>query len=156
MILFPGRHLMGVLECHQLTPPHNMVELKKPRAVREKSGWIHGAIRVSRCIFCGIFFPAKPASTHTYGKKAVGRGVTNQLCLLERYLDVLDKHTTEIPPPIALVEGVWLRWFILSCEYNSWNQSCKSMRALGSKSGVKARPQNCQSLENVLGKSRFS
>jgi hypothetical protein len=28
MILFPGRHLMGVLECHQLTPPNNMVELK--------------------------------------------------------------------------------------------------------------------------------
>ncbi len=28
MILFPGRHLMGVLECHQSTPPNNMVELK--------------------------------------------------------------------------------------------------------------------------------
>ncbi len=28
MILFPGRHLMGVLECHQLTPPNKMVELK--------------------------------------------------------------------------------------------------------------------------------
>jgi hypothetical protein len=28
MILFPGRHLMGVLECHQLKPPNNMVELK--------------------------------------------------------------------------------------------------------------------------------
>ncbi len=28
MILFPGRHLMGILECHQLTPPNNMVELK--------------------------------------------------------------------------------------------------------------------------------
>ena len=28
MILFPGRHLMGVLECHQLTSPNNMVELK--------------------------------------------------------------------------------------------------------------------------------
>ncbi len=28
MILFPGRHLMGVLECHQLTPPNNMVEFK--------------------------------------------------------------------------------------------------------------------------------
>ncbi len=23
MILFPGRHLMGVLECHQLIPPKN-------------------------------------------------------------------------------------------------------------------------------------
>jgi hypothetical protein len=29
MILFPGRHLMGVLECHQLTPPNKMVDLKK-------------------------------------------------------------------------------------------------------------------------------
>jgi hypothetical protein len=28
MILFPGRHLLGVLECHQLTPPNKMVELK--------------------------------------------------------------------------------------------------------------------------------
>ncbi len=28
MILFPGRHLMGVLESHQLTPPNNMVELE--------------------------------------------------------------------------------------------------------------------------------
>ncbi len=28
MILFPGRHLMGVLECHELTLPNNMVELK--------------------------------------------------------------------------------------------------------------------------------
>ncbi len=35
----------------------------------------------------------------------VGRGGTNQLCLLERYLDVLVKHTTEIPSPTALVEG---------------------------------------------------
>ncbi len=36
---------------------------------------------------------------------------------LEWYLDVLVKHTTEVPPPAALVEGVLLRWFILSCEY---------------------------------------
>jgi hypothetical protein len=28
MILFPGRHLMGVPECHQLTPLNKMVELK--------------------------------------------------------------------------------------------------------------------------------
>jgi hypothetical protein len=28
MILVPGRHLMGVLEYHQLTPPNKMVELK--------------------------------------------------------------------------------------------------------------------------------
>jgi hypothetical protein len=39
----------------------------------------------------------------------VGRRGTNQLCLLERYLDVLVKNTTEIPPPTALVEGVSLR-----------------------------------------------
>jgi hypothetical protein len=34
----------------------------------------------------------------------VGRRGTNQLRLLERYLDILVKHTTEIPPPTALVE----------------------------------------------------
>jgi hypothetical protein len=39
----------------------------------------------------------------------VGRRGTNQLRLLERYLDVLVKHTTEIPPPNALVEDVSLR-----------------------------------------------
>jgi hypothetical protein len=37
MILFPGRHLMGILECHQLTPLNKMVELN-PRAVPEKLG----------------------------------------------------------------------------------------------------------------------
>jgi hypothetical protein len=35
----------------------------------------------------------------------VGRRGTNQLHLLERYLDIVVKHTTEIPPPTALVEG---------------------------------------------------
>jgi hypothetical protein len=35
----------------------------------------------------------------------VGRRGTDQLRLLERYLDVLVKHTTEIPPPTVLVEG---------------------------------------------------
>jgi hypothetical protein len=39
----------------------------------------------------------------------VGRRGTNQLHLLERYLDVLVKHTTEIPPPTALVEDVSVR-----------------------------------------------
>ncbi len=34
----------------------------------------------------------------------VGRRGTNQLRLLEQYLDFLVKHTTEIPPPTALVE----------------------------------------------------
>jgi hypothetical protein len=28
MIFFPGRHLMGVLECHQLTPPNKILEFK--------------------------------------------------------------------------------------------------------------------------------
>ncbi len=40
MILFPGRHLMGILECHQLTPLNKMVELKN--------------LRMSRCKFGGI------------------------------------------------------------------------------------------------------
>jgi hypothetical protein len=31
MTLFSGRYLMGVLECHQLTPPNKMVELKTHR-----------------------------------------------------------------------------------------------------------------------------
>jgi hypothetical protein len=34
----------------------------------------------------------------------VGKRGTNQLCLLERYLAVLVKHTTEIPPLTTLVE----------------------------------------------------
>ncbi len=38
----------------------------------------------------------------------VGRRGTNQLRLLERYRDVLDKHTTGIPPPTALAEGTAL------------------------------------------------
>jgi hypothetical protein len=38
---FPGGHLMGVLKCHQLTPPNKMVQLN-PQAVPEKLGWIHG------------------------------------------------------------------------------------------------------------------
>jgi hypothetical protein len=39
-----------------------------------------------------------------YFRASVGRRGTNQLRLLEPYLDVLVKHTTEIPPPTALVE----------------------------------------------------
>jgi hypothetical protein len=42
-------------------------------------------------------------------QRGVGRRGTNQLRLLERYLDILVKHTTEIPPPTALVEDVSLR-----------------------------------------------
>jgi hypothetical protein len=38
-----------------------------------------------------------------YGASVERRG-TNQLHLLEWSLDVLVKHTTEIPPPTALVE----------------------------------------------------
>ena len=38
----------------------------------------------------------------------VGRRGTNQLRPLERYRDVLDKHTTGIPPPTALAEGTAL------------------------------------------------
>ncbi len=40
-ILFPGRHLMGILKCHQMTPLNKMVELNS-QAVRKKFGWIHG------------------------------------------------------------------------------------------------------------------
>jgi hypothetical protein len=56
----------------------------------------------------------------------VGRRGTNQLCLVEQYLDVLVKHTTEIPPPTALVEGTApvclsrrriVKMIYLSCEY---------------------------------------
>jgi hypothetical protein len=45
----------------------------------------------------------------------VGRRGTSQLRLVEWYLDILVKHTTEIPPPSRspsptdLVEGVLLR-----------------------------------------------
>ncbi len=38
-------------------------------------------------------------------KIIVGRRGTNQLRLVEQYLDVLVKHTTEILPPTALIEG---------------------------------------------------
>ncbi len=57
MILFPGRHLMGVLECHQLTPPNKIVELKTNGLCVKNQVEFIGAIRVSRCRFCGIFPP---------------------------------------------------------------------------------------------------
>ncbi len=41
MTLFPGRHLMGVFECHQLTPPNKMVE-SNLWAVWEKSCGTYG------------------------------------------------------------------------------------------------------------------
>ncbi len=71
MILFQGRHLMGVLECHQSTPPNKMVELKTNELCVKNQVKFIGAIRVSRCRFCRIFFPTKPTSTHTYCKKAI-------------------------------------------------------------------------------------
>jgi hypothetical protein len=57
----------------------------------------------------GVAFvtPNDPGPTPVYPQWAaptVGRRGTNQLRLLERYLDVLVKHTTEIPPSTALVE----------------------------------------------------
>ncbi len=98
---------------------------------------------------------SKPQQNHWLIKQGlgrteylVGRRGTNQLCLLERYLDVLVKHTTEILPPTALVEDVSLRWFILSCEYLiSLNQihahtCCQSHRGNGS--------QNLQRLSDFL------
>ncbi len=71
MILFPGRQLMGVLECHQLTPPKKIVELKTNELCVKNQIKFIGAIRVSRCRFCGISPPAKPTSTHPCCKKAI-------------------------------------------------------------------------------------
>jgi hypothetical protein len=51
-----------------------------------------------------IFMPSSASSFIVINNHVERRG-TNQLRLLERYLDVLVKHTTEIPPPTALVEG---------------------------------------------------
>ncbi len=63
MILFPGRHLMGVLECHQLTPPNKIVELKTNELCVKNQVEFIGAIRVSRCRFCGI---SPPRQTYIY------------------------------------------------------------------------------------------
>ncbi len=52
-----------------------------------------------------IKWPAQQSNGYYGIIVAVGRRGTNQLCLLEWNLDVLVKHTTEIPPPTALVEG---------------------------------------------------
>ncbi len=41
MILFPGRHLMGVLKWHQLTPPNKMVELKTHELWCQYNGCTH-------------------------------------------------------------------------------------------------------------------
>ncbi len=49
MILFPGRHLMGVLECHQLTPPNKMVELKTHRLCVKN--WVEFMVEVQIRIF---------------------------------------------------------------------------------------------------------
>ncbi len=62
---------MGVLECHQLTPLNKMVELKINELCVKNQVEFIGAIRWSRCRFCGNFSPTKPTSTHTYCKKAI-------------------------------------------------------------------------------------
>ncbi len=41
MIIFPGRHLMSVFECHQLTPPNKMVELITHELWCQYDGCIH-------------------------------------------------------------------------------------------------------------------
>ncbi len=41
MILFPGRHLMGVLECYHLTPLNKMVELKTHKLWCQYNGCTH-------------------------------------------------------------------------------------------------------------------
>ncbi len=48
MILFPGRHLMGVLECHYLTPPNKMVELNAQLCVKN---WVEFMVEVQIRIF---------------------------------------------------------------------------------------------------------
>jgi hypothetical protein len=58
-------------------------------------------------IYCQVAENVEPRNSLTPRTRAaisVGRRGTNQLRLLERYLDILIKHTTEIPPPTALVE----------------------------------------------------
>ncbi len=62
---------MGVLECHQLTPPNKMVELKTDELCVKNWVEIIDAMRMSRCRFWGNFFPAKPTSTDTYCKKTI-------------------------------------------------------------------------------------
>ena len=60
---------MGVLECHQLTSPNNMVELKTHElCVKNQVEFMVQLEWVD--VEFGDFFPAKPASTHTYGKKS--------------------------------------------------------------------------------------
>jgi hypothetical protein len=49
MILFPGRHLIGVLECHQLTPLNKMVELKTHRLCVKN--WVEFMVEVQIRIF---------------------------------------------------------------------------------------------------------
>ncbi len=53
-------------------------------------------------LFLGKMPPFPPPKN--LPQQCVGRRGTNQLRLLERYLDVLVKHTTESPPSTALVE----------------------------------------------------
>jgi hypothetical protein len=61
---------MGVLECHQLTPPNNMVELKTHKLCVKNQVEFMVLLEWVDVEFGDFFFPAKPTSTHTYGKKA--------------------------------------------------------------------------------------
>ncbi len=49
MILFPGRYLLGVLKCHQLTPPNKMVEFKTHRLCMKN--WVEFTVEVQIRIF---------------------------------------------------------------------------------------------------------
>ncbi len=95
---------MGVLECHQLTSPNKMVESKTNELCVKNQVEFIGAIRVSRCRFCGNFFPAKPTSTHTYYKKAIRvsrcRFGGINISTANRQLHIYEK---KIPPNLHLL-----------------------------------------------------
>ncbi len=57
--------------------------------------------------------------------------------------------------PIEAYFKLWYQKLKLWVVKNPQNRSGKSMRAHGSKFGVKMRPQNCQKLENVVGKIKI-
>ncbi len=70
MIIFPGRHLMGVLEFYQLIPPNKMVELKTYELC-VKNQVEFSCNKNEQMWVLRFFFHAKPTSTHTYCKKAI-------------------------------------------------------------------------------------
>jgi hypothetical protein len=49
MILLSGRHLMAILECHQLTPPNKMLELKTHEQCVKN--WVEFMVEVQIRIF---------------------------------------------------------------------------------------------------------